>query len=152
DGLLTAILNITAISVLLFFLDVPLAAFVIISLLPLYFLFRWFSARATAAFRRTRETVATLIVNIVETFNGIRAVQAFRREKRNDAIFEQLNNAYGNANRDAFRLHAVFIPGVTLAGNLSTVVVLLVGAWRVTDGGLELGILTSFLLYLRQFY
>jgi ATP-binding cassette subfamily B protein len=152
DGLLTAILNITAISVLLFFLDVPLAAFVLLSLTPLVFLFRWFSIRASKAFRRTRETVATLIVNIVETFNGIRAVQAFRREKRNDAIFDQLNGAYGDANRDAFRLHAVFIPGVTLAGNLATVVVLLVGAWRVTDGGLELGVLTSFLLYLRQFY
>jgi ATP-binding cassette subfamily B protein len=152
DGLLTAILNITAISVLLFFLDVPLAAFVIISLMPLFFLFRWFSVRATAAFRRTRETVATLIVNIVETFNGIRAVQAFRREKRNDAIFAGLNDAYGDANRDAFKLHAVFIPGVTLVGNVSIVVVLLLGGWRVTDGGLELGVLTAFLLYLRQFY
>jgi ABC-type multidrug transport system fused ATPase/permease subunit len=152
DGLLTAILNITAISVILFFLDVPLAAFVLLSLTPLFFLFRWFSRRATKAFRRTRETVATLIVNIVETFNGIRAVQAFRREKRNDTIFEQLNGAYGDANTTAFRLHAVFIPGVTLAGNLSTVAVLLIGAWRVTDGGLELGVLTAFLLYLRQFY
>jgi ATP-binding cassette subfamily B protein len=152
DGLLTAILNITAISVLLFFLDVPLAAFVIISLVPLYFLFRWFSARATAAFRRTRETVATLIVNIVETFNGIRAVQAFRREKRNDAIFAELNGAYGQANTDAFRLHAVFIPGTALIGNVSTVVVLLVGGWRVANGTMELGVLTAFLLYLRQFY
>jgi ABC-type multidrug transport system fused ATPase/permease subunit len=152
DGLLTAILNITAISVLLFFLDVPLAALVLISLVPLYLLFRWFSARATHAFRRTRERVATMIVNIVETFNGIRAVQAFRREKRNDAIFSGLNRSYADANREAFRLHAVFIPGTALIGNVSIVVVLLVGGWRVTDGGLELGVLTAFLLYLRQFY
>jgi ATP-binding cassette, subfamily B, bacterial len=152
DGLLTAMLNISAISVLLFFLDVPLAAFVIISLVPLYLLFRWFSVRATQAFRRTRETVATMIVNIVETFNGIRAVQAFRREKRNDAIFAELNAAYGKANSDAFRLHAVFLPGTTLIGNLSIVVVLLIGGWRVADGGMELGVLTAFLLYLRQFY
>ncbi|HEY7009650.1 MAG TPA: ABC transporter ATP-binding protein [Jatrophihabitantaceae bacterium] len=152
DGLLTALLNITAISVLLFFLDVPLALFVLGSLVPLYLLFRWFSVRATVAFRRTRETVATLIVNIVETFNGIRAVQAFRREKRNDAIFAGLNSAYGNANGDAFRLHAVFIPGTALIGNVSIVVVLLAGGWRVINGGLELGVLTAFLLYLRQFY
>ena len=152
DGLLTARCNIAAISVLLFFLDVPLAALVLASLVPLYFLFRWFSARAAAAFRRTRETVATLIVNIVETFNGIRAVQAFRREKRNDAIFAGLNDAYRDANRDAFRLHAVFIPGTALIGNVSTVAVLLIGGYRVADGGMELGVLTAFLLYLRQFY
>jgi ABC-type multidrug transport system fused ATPase/permease subunit len=152
DGLLVAVLNITAISVLLFFLDVPLAALVLVSLLPLFVLFRWFSARATDAFRRTRGRVATMIVNIVETFNGIRAVQSFRREKRNDAIFAGLNASYADANREAFRLHAVFIPGTTLIGNVSTVAVLLVGGWRVAHGGLELGVLTAFLLYLRQFY
>jgi ATP-binding cassette subfamily B protein len=152
DGLLVAILNISAISVLLFFLDVPLAALVLVSLVPLVFLFRWFSARATDAFRRTRGRVATMIVNIVETFNGIRAVQAFRREKRNDAIFAGLNASYADANREAFRLHAVFIPGTTLIGNVSTVAVLLVGGWRVINGGMEIGVLTAFLLYLRQFY
>ncbi|MCW2495945.1 ABC transporter ATP-binding protein [Jatrophihabitans sp.] len=152
DGLLTAMLNIAAISVLLFFLDVPLALIAIASLVPLYLLFRWFSARATEAFRRTRETVATLIVNIVENINGVRAVQAFRREKRNDAIFADLNAEYRAANRDAFRLHAVFIPGTSLIGNVSIVLVLFIGGYRVADGGLDLGVLTAFLLYLRQFY
>ncbi len=152
DGLLTAGLNIVAISVLLLFLDLPLALIALASLLPLWLLYRWFAARATVAFRRTRETVATLIVNIVETFNGIRAVQAFRREKRNDAIFARLNGDYREANQQAFRVFAVFIPGVTLIGNLATVAVLLVGGYRVAGGGLALGVLTSFLLYLRQFY
>jgi ABC-type multidrug transport system fused ATPase/permease subunit len=152
DGLLVAVLNITVISVLLFFLDVPLAALVLVSFVPLFFLFRWFSARATDAFRRTRGRVASMIVNIVETFNGIRAVQSFRREKRNDAIFAGLNGSYADANREAFRLHAVFIPGTTLIGNVSTVAVLLVGGWRVVHGGMEIGVLTAFLLYLRQFF
>jgi ABC-type multidrug transport system fused ATPase/permease subunit len=152
DGLLTAMLTIVAISVLLFFLDVPLALLSLVSLVPLYFLYRWFSRRATTAFRRTRETVATMIVNIVETLNGVRAVQAFRREKRNDAIFQGLNGAYRDANRQAFKLHAVFIPGTAMVGNIATVLVLLIGGWRVAHGGLELGTLTAFLLYLRQFY
>ena len=73
-------------------------ALVIVSLVPLYLVFRWFSRRAVTAFRRTRESVATMIVSIVENFNGIRAVQAFRREKRNDAIFADLNDGYREAN------------------------------------------------------
>ncbi|MDT4980620.1 MAG: ATP-binding cassette, subfamily bacterial, partial [Pseudonocardiales bacterium] len=152
DGLLTAMLNIVAISVVLLILDVPLALIALSSLIPLWFLYRWFSKRATKAFRRTRETVATMIVSIVETFNGIRAVQAFRRETRNDGIFATLNDDYREANRQAFKLHAVFIPGTSLIGNIATVAVLLVGGYRVTDGTLALGVLTSFILYLRQFY
>jgi ABC-type multidrug transport system fused ATPase/permease subunit len=152
DGLLTALLNIVAIAVLMVLLDLPLGLITLSSLVPLWMLYRWFSARASVAFRRTRETVATMIVSIVETFNGIRAVQAFRREKRNDAIFAGLNDAYRSANRDTFRLHAVFIPGTAMLGNVTTVVVLLVGGYRVAHGGLDLGVLTAFLLYLRQFY
>ena len=152
DGLLVAVFNSTSIAVLLLILDVPLGLIALASLIPLWLLYRWFSPRAAVAFKRTRETVATMIVNIVESFNGIRAVQAFRREKRNDQIFAGLNDAYREANRETFNLQAWFIPGTALVGNVATVVVLLVGGYRVSNGSLELGVLTSFLLYLRQFY
>jgi ATP-binding cassette, subfamily B, bacterial len=152
DGLITAVLNIATISVLLLFLDLPLAAIALASFVPLWFLYRWFSSRAAVAFRRTREAVASLIVNFVETFNGIRAVQAFRRENRNDRLFGGLNHDYRDANQRAFRLFGVFIPGATLIGNLVMVAVLLVGGYRVADGGLALGVLTAFMLYLRQFF
>lgn len=152
DGLLTAVFNSAAIATLLLFLDVPLALIAFASLLPLMLLYRWFSPRAAVAFRTTRDKVAVLIVEMVETFNGIRAVQAFRRERRNDAIFDGLNDDYREANKETFRLQAWFIPGTALIGNVATVVVLLVGGYRVADGGLALGVLTSFLLYLRQFY
>jgi len=152
DGLITAVLNIAAISVLLLVLDLPLAAIALTSFLPLYFLYRWFSRRAGAAFRRTREAIASAIVNFVETFNGIRAVQAFRREDRNDKIFDGLNRDYRDANTRAFKLFGVFIPGATLIGNLVMVSVLVVGGYRVAAGGLELGVLTAFILYLRQFF
>jgi ATP-binding cassette subfamily B protein len=152
DGLLTAVFNSMGIAILLIILDVPLAVIAVGSLVPLWLLYRWFSPRAAIAFRRTRESVATMIVSIVETFNGIRAVQAFRREKRNDAIFADLNVGYREANRHTFNLQAYFIPGTSLIGNVATVAVLLVGGYRVSNGGLELGVLTSFLLYLRQFY
>jgi ABC-type multidrug transport system fused ATPase/permease subunit len=152
DGLLTAMFNISAIFVLLYFLDVWLALIATASLIPVWLLYRWFTARSQPAFRRTREAVAAMIVNIVETLNGIRAVHAFRRETRNDRLFAELNEDYRDANQYAFKLYAYFIPGTILIGNVAQVVVLLVGGYRVAEGGLALGTLVSFMLYLYMFY
>src|SRR5262249_54958395 len=53
--------------------------------------------------RRTREAVALVIVHFVESLGGIRAVQAFRREPRNQEIFEVVNDEYRAANLEASR-------------------------------------------------
>ncbi len=152
DGLVTALLNIVTISVILLVLDLKLAAIAIGSFVPLWLLYRWFAVRSAVVFGRTREAIAAVVVQIVETLNGIRAVQTFRREPRNDVLFAELNDDYRRANTDAFRLHAVFIPGVTLIGNVATLSVLIVGGLRVSDGQLPLGVLAAFLLYLNSFF
>ena len=59
----------------------------------------------------TREKVALVIVHFVESMDGIRAVQAFRREPRNQEIFDDVNDQYRAANLVAFRLVAWFMPG-----------------------------------------
>ena len=74
------------------------------------------------------------------------------REDRNDEIFAVLNEDYRDANKYAFKLHAVFIPGTSLIGNLAQVLVLLIGGYRVAQNGLDLGVLTAFMLYLWKFY
>ena len=152
DQLLAAFATMFGIAIVLVVLDWRLALITFAAFVPLYLLFRWFSGRAKGAFRATRETVAVLIVNFVETFNGIRASQAYRREQRNEVLFGELNDGYREANAVTFRLQAVFTPTTALVGNVALVAVLVVGAFRVADGGLELGVLTAFLLYVRYFF
>jgi ABC-type multidrug transport system fused ATPase/permease subunit len=83
---------------------------------------------------------------------GIRAVQAFRREPRDLAIFDVLNDDNRRANLVAFRLVAWFMPGVKLIGNVTIAVVLVYGAYRAIDGDVTIGVLAAFLLYLRRFF
>ena len=80
------------------------------------------------------------------------AVQAFRREPRNQEIFEGIADDYREINERTFRLLAIFMPGVKLVGNLTTGVVLLYGGYRVLHGDMTIGTLTAFLLYLRMFF
>jgi ATP-binding cassette, subfamily B, bacterial len=139
-------------AVLLLVLDLHLGLMALIPL-PLLLLFtRWFRRQSTHVYRRTRESVALLIVHFVESITGIRAVQAFRREPRNQEIFEQLNDDYRDANAGGMRLGATFMTGIKLIGNLTIGGVLLYGGWLALHGEVSVGVLGAFLLYLRQFY
>ncbi len=152
DNLLTAAFSVLTIGVVLVVLDPPLGLVSLLGFPVLFWLTRWFQRQSAAAYRRTRETVAALIVHFTETFGGIRAVQAFRREPRNDELHAALNEENRQAHDRAFWLMAVFIPAVTVVGNLTTVAVLGYGSWRVLEGTLAVGTLVSFLLYLRRFF
>ena len=152
DGLLDALLTVSAIGIMMAVLDVPLTLVVVAAFPFMLLLMRWFSRKSAIAYRRTRETIAALIVHFVETCNGIRAVKAFRREPRNEEIFGQLNDDYRDANARAMNLLAVFIPGMKLIGAVTTAVVLVYGGHRVLDGDIKIGVLVGFVLYLRRFF
>jgi len=149
---LSAILSVLTIAVVLLWLDIPLALVVLAGFVPLVFVTRWAQRRQRAGYRRTRGAIAKVVVHFVETMGGIRAVQAFRREDRNDTILAQEDAGYGAANTSALRGMATYIGLARLIQNVTIVLVLVAGAWRVIHGHTEIGVLTAFLLYLRQFY
>jgi ABC-type multidrug transport system fused ATPase/permease subunit len=152
DGLITAVLTMVGVAVLLLTLDLKLGAICLLCFPILMVLVRWFSRRSAETYRRVRENSAMVIVHFVETMTGIRAVEAYRRERRNQQIFEGLSERYQDANVDSFRLVAVFMPGIKLIGNITIGVVLLYGGLRVIEGGMTIGVLAAFLLYLRMFF
>ena len=152
DGLVTAVLTLVGVAVLLLVLDVRLALVALVCFPFLLLLTTWFRRESAKTYRVTREKVALVIVHFVESMLGIRAVQAFRRESRNQQIFEDVNDQYRVANLRAFRLVAWFMPGIKLIGNITISVVLLYGAYLAFHGEVTVGVLAAFLLYLRQFF
>ena len=152
DTLVTSVLTIASITVIMLVLDWPLALVSLVSLIPLLFLSQWYQRRSTVAYRRTREAIALVIIHFTESLRGIRAVQAFRREPRNDEIFRDLDERNREAMTSSFQLLTVYWPGIRLVGNVTTAVVLLYGGDRVIDGHMGVGVLASFVLYLRQFF
>jgi ABC-type multidrug transport system fused ATPase/permease subunit len=152
DSLVNAGFSLVFVGTGMLLLDWPLALVVMVGFVPLAWVSAWFQRESAVAYRRTRETIALVIVQFVETFNGIRAVQAFRRERRNDQIFGELNQNYADAFRRSMRLMAVYFSSVTLIGNLAVGAVLLYGGVRVIDHAMPVGVLVTFLLYLRRFF
>ena len=120
DDLVVAALSVGSVGVILLFLDLPMGLVTLLSFPLLLWLSRWFRRNSAIAYRQTRETVALVIVHFVESLGGIRAVQAFRREPRNQEIFKKLNYDYRLANERAFKLVAIFAPGIKLIGNVTS--------------------------------
>jgi ABC-type multidrug transport system fused ATPase/permease subunit len=152
DGLVTAVLSVASIGVIILLLDLPLGIVTLLCFPLLLWLTSWFRRNSAAAYRRTREAVALVIVHFVESLGGIRAVHAFRREPRNQAIFEDVNGRYRKANERSFQLVAIYGPGIKLLGNVTIAVVLLYGGSRAMNGDIQVGVLAAFLLYLRRFF
>ena len=152
DGLVTAALTLVGTAGILLFLDVRLGLVALLCGPFLALLTNWFRKASASSYRVTREKVALVIVHFVESMGGVRAVQAFRREERNQAIFDDVNDQYRRANLVAFRLVAWFMPGIRLIGNITIAVVLLYGGYLAYRGEVTVGVLAAFLLYLRQFF
>jgi ATP-binding cassette subfamily B protein len=152
DGLITAVLTLLGTSVLLVVLDVKLGLMCLCAFPVLVLLVGWFRTQSSKTYKLVRESAALVIVQFVETMTGIKAVQAYRREPRNQQIFTDVADEYKNINERAFKLLAVFMPAVRLVGNIATGGVLLYGGYRVLNGEMTLGTLTAFLLYLRIFF
>jgi len=152
DSLIAAILTLLLVGTGMLLLDWRLGLVVLAGFIPLAWLTAWFRRESAKAYRRTRESIALVIVQFVETFGGIRAVQAFRREPRNSAIFSELGQEYSDSSRHAARLYAIFGPSVSLVGNIITGVILGYGGLLVIDGDMKVGVLATFLLYLQRFF
>ncbi|MCL8025680.1 ABC transporter ATP-binding protein [Nocardioides bruguierae] len=152
DGLVKAALTLFGTAGILLWLDLKLGLVSLLCFPFLVLLTNWFRKASAKSYRATREKVALVIVHFVESMGGIRAVQAFRREPRNQEIFDDVNDQYRVANLGAFRLVTWFMPGTRLIGNVTIAVVLGYGGYLATQGEVTVGVLAAFLLYLRQFF
>ncbi|HWU45605.1 MAG TPA: ABC transporter ATP-binding protein [Humibacter sp.] len=140
------------IAIMMFWNDWVSGVILFCALVPLYFLTRWFQKRSQRLFRESRVASAKLIVHFVETMTGIRAVKAFRKEKRNEKEFGGLVEDYRHVNARTIQLFGIFDPGLVMIGNITVAIVLLVGGLRVATGALPIGVLLAVLLYTRRFF
>ncbi|WP_405899976.1 ABC transporter ATP-binding protein/permease [Streptomyces sp. NBC_00727] len=150
--LIYVILSFASIAVILLWLDLATGAAAVASFLPLYLLVRLYRKRSAVIFAARSTAIASVVVKFAETMNGIRPVQAFRREPVNDAVFRELNTRHRVTNGDATLENARYVVGSRLVANTAVAGIVLWGAYRVASGDLALGVLAAVVLYLRRLY
>ena len=151
--LVSSVLLMLGIAGWLVYLDPTLAGVVALATLPPLALGTWiFKVRSERAYRAVREKIALVLIHLAESLTGIRVVQAFTREPVNQANFEEVNRQHLDANNQTVLLMSAYGPGIEVLGQIAVVLVLLVGGFRALDGRITIGVLTAFILYLRQFF
>ncbi|MFH8481481.1 ATP-binding cassette domain-containing protein [Streptomyces sp. NPDC018055] len=150
--LITVVLSFVSIGLVLLWLDLGIGGIAVLSFVPLYLLVRLYRRRAAVVYGARSTAIASVIVKFAETMNGIRPVQAFRRERSNDAAFASLNQVHERRNGDALLEMARYVIGSRLVANTAVAAMVLWGAYRVADGTLALGVLAAAVLYLRRLY
>ena len=155
DGLvtfITSVITLVGIAVILVLMDWQLALATLTVAPALALAATRFRHQSSAAWRRVRETATVVTVQLQEALSGVRAIQAFRRERTTAERFADAAHAERLAHQRTIRLAALFFPGVEFAGAAASVVVLGVGGHQVLAGALEIGTLAAFLLYLGSLF
>ncbi|MDZ7967777.1 MAG: ABC transporter ATP-binding protein [Nostoc sp. DedSLP03] len=111
-----------------------------------------FARWARARFRVTRQTIGELSAKLEEDIGSVREAQAFNRVQMNIAEFDVLNAANRDANVQAVAITSAFLPSIDFLNTLATAGVLAYGGYLAVTGAATVGVVTSFLLYVQQFF
>ena len=109
----------------------------------------WFQRRLEPLYAAVRQRVADLSGLIAANLGGISTIKAFTAECRERARVEAASVAYRQANVDAIRTSAAFVPLVRMAILAGFTCTLLFGGWATLEGELEVG-LYSVLVFMTQ--
>ena len=145
--LVTDLLRMTGFALVLFWLDARLAlvTFAVVPVLAgAAFVFR---LKVRDAFRTTRVLLARINATLQETVTGMKVVQLFTREARNQRDFERLNAEHKDAWLSSIRYDSALFSVVELAQGVTTATVL----WAATSATTA-GTIYVFMDYMRRFF
>lgn len=124
-----------------------------LSVLPLILVATWmFRNKARDGNRRIRTSLARINAFLNENVSGMAVVQLFRREKKAQSEFANLNRVYMEAYKDVIFAFALFYPAVEFLSTLAIALVFWFGGVRVLVGALQIGVIVAFMQYAQRFF
>ena len=133
--------------VMMLFIDTYLA-FVLIALLPIItWVIIWISRKGIPFYNRLQTSLDQLIRVVRENITGIRIIKALAKEDYEQTKFDGVNEDVSRKERTAGYVIASLNPLMNLILNGGLVLILGIGAYRVTEGLSKSGSILAFLTY-----
>jgi ATP-binding cassette subfamily B multidrug efflux pump len=106
--------------------------------------------KAVPLFRSMQKKIDRLNQVMRETLSGVRVIRAFARSDYEERRFEEANQDLTGVGLRVMRMFAIMFPSLFAILNFSTVAIIYFGGMRVNSGGMPIGNLTAFLMYVMQ--
>ncbi|UCH28072.1 MAG: ABC transporter ATP-binding protein [Trueperaceae bacterium] len=132
-------------------------ALITLSVMPvLFFVLNALRSRIRDAYRAVRLRTSKSNAYLAENLSGMRTVQIFNREDRNQQRFDQINLGLLDAHVEQIRWFSLFWPTVQLTAVVSTALILYYSAYQILGPGVNetitIGILIAFIQYSGMFF
>ncbi|MFW6775960.1 ABC transporter ATP-binding protein [Nocardioides sp. CPCC 205120] len=149
--LLTSLLTVVGILVMMLWIS-PLLAVVALVAVPVSLLLTGaVMKRSQPQFVTQWRRTGSLNAHVEESISGHALVTVMGRRTAAEETFAEQNDALYDASYRAQFVSGLLMPVMMLIGNISYVVVAVVGAFRVTAGAITIGDVQAFIQYSRQF-
>ncbi|MCC7434719.1 MAG: ABC transporter ATP-binding protein [Methanoregulaceae archaeon] len=109
----------------------------------------YYQKRLMPLYSKVREAVSELSSTLSANLGGITTIKAFNAETREADRLAQVSDDYRQANRDAIRFSAAFVPLIRMFILTGFSCTLVIGGWLVLNERLEVG-LYSVLVFMTQ--
>ena len=149
--MLTNVVMVVAMLAMMFSISPLLAVIALVTIPVSIWLTKIIGSRSQRHFTEQWATTGQVNSIVEETFSGHELVKVFGRQEEVAATFEERNEALRRATFGAQFVSGTIMPVMMFVGNLTYVLVAVVGGLRVAAGVLTLGSVTAFIQYSRQF-
>ena len=149
--LLSSIFSMIGILIVMISLSLPLTLVALIGTAAIVILTKIVTGITRPLFVKQQKNLGMLNGHIEETISGIFIVKAFGREKAVTDDFEVLNDRLTKTAEEAQIKSGIIMPAANVINNVSFVAISVISANLAIQGVLSVGLITSFLLYIRQF-
>ncbi|WP_377297033.1 ABC transporter ATP-binding protein [Rhizobium sp. SGZ-381] len=151
EDLFIAVMTLIGAFCIMLWVHAPLAVMAAIIVPLTGFLTTHYGQRMTVTWRALYGRVADFNTRIEANVGGIRVVQAFANEEHERRLFARDNSNYRDTKLQAYRYMAASTSLTYLSMRFVQVVIMLAGAWFVTQGSLSAGGFVGFLLLVNVF-
>lgn len=151
EQLISGLMTILFVFVMMFLISPTLTLIGFVTIPASFFFSMNIAKRSREYFQSQQATLGKLNGYVEERYTGHHLVSAFGAEEKTIEQFEKLNEElYGYAQKANF-ISASIMPVTQLMSNFGYVAVTVVSSWLVIRGRMSIGMIQSFIQYLRQF-